>query len=596
MTTAAVTARARAFRLGLTVSPDAVALAGIGALSAVLVALTWNTWGDLGSDTGYDLVAGARVAGGDLPYVDFNYYYGPLAPFLLGLVSWVGGGGLAPALGLGIALAGSIVLATYGLARTQTGPTGAFLAAALTAPVAFGPSNFSFVLPHTYAASLGLLAVLGVLLALVRYGRTGANAWLLAAGAGAGVVALTRPEFEIAVLLAAAVWLALRAGAGEDWLREGGLFAVPAILLPAVVYGAFLTAVRPGRLLLDNLYPVDELRAGGNEILRLHAPLTASSFLELGLKLTLYAAGAAVLVALGHALARPGLRRGAVIAVAGGVALVVATSAARPETLRYGLEFAYGWIPAGAVVGAVVLARRGLREPQKLTPALQAATAGAVVLAVLALKTYAAFFVHSTVPQLALYAVPLAAVFLVHLHLVELAALRRPAYALGALWLAFLASAGIGLTLKDARSESASVQGPGGTLSAAPKEARLYRAALSWIARETEAGEPILVAPQLTALYTLSGREDPLPQISLLPGALPSVEDEQAAIAGLEQAGVRLVVVDRRTFPEYGHTSFGGSFDRVLDAWIHKRFVLAAKLRSDGADARTLDIWLRRGS
>jgi hypothetical protein len=139
------------------------------------------------------------------------------------------------------------------------------------------------------------------------------------------------------------------------------------------------------------------------------------------------------------------------------------------------------------------------------------------------------------------------------------------------------------------------VQGPGGTLAATPQEAPLYEGALSWIARESKPGDSILLAPQLTALYTLSDRDDPLRQISLLPGALPTVADERRAVAELERAEVRLAVVDRRSFPEYGHTSFGGSFDRVLDEWIRRTFTKAATIGSaDGP--RTLEIWLRRPS
>jgi hypothetical protein len=60
----------------LAVSADTVAITALAVLTAVLVALTWGAWGDFGRDTGYDVVAGARVAHGDLPYRDFTYYYG----------------------------------------------------------------------------------------------------------------------------------------------------------------------------------------------------------------------------------------------------------------------------------------------------------------------------------------------------------------------------------------------------------------------------------------------------------------------------------------------------------------------------------------
>jgi hypothetical protein len=597
VTTAAAPVRERAYRLGLAVRGDTLALIGLAALSGLLVALTWGTWGDPGSDTGYDLVAGERVADGQFPYADFTYFYGPLAPFLIGVASLLGGGGLAPAIGLGLVLAGAVVGLTYALGRMLAGTTGGFLAAALTAPVAFGPSNFSFVLPHTSSTTIAVLGALVFLLGLSRYGQTGLGSWLFVAGTAAGLVALTRPEFELAVLLAAGVWLALRHRFGAATRRELVLLAGPALAVPALIYGTFLTTISPSRLLFDNLYPVDELRAGGSEIIRLHAPLTVASFAELGLKLVLYAAGAALLVAAGRLLWRQGQPSRSVLMLgAAALGLVAIVSVAREETVRYGLEFAYGWIPAGAVIAATVLVWRAARRPARFDAVAQAAAAGAVVLAVLAVKTYAGFFVHSSVPQLAVYALPFAAVFLVRLHLVELVGARRGAYVLGSLWLAFLTCAGVGLTLKDARAESVEMRGPGGALRAQPAQASLYQGALDWIARKTAPGDPILVAPQLTALYTLSERENPLPEISLLPGALPTAAAERTAIARLEEAGVRLAVIDRRAFPEYGHTTFGGSFDRVLDSWVQGRFVRAATLRALGSDPRTIEIWLRRGS
>src|ERR671934_3159174 len=83
-----------------------LALAGF---SLALILVTWNTWGNPASDTGYDTLAGVRVAHGHFPYVDFPYYYGPLAPFALGLASLLGGSGMWPAIGFGLVIALAVV-------------------------------------------------------------------------------------------------------------------------------------------------------------------------------------------------------------------------------------------------------------------------------------------------------------------------------------------------------------------------------------------------------------------------------------------------------------------------------------------------------
>jgi hypothetical protein len=199
------------------------------------------------------------------------------------------------------------------------------------------------------------------------------------------------------------------------------------------------------------------------------------------------------------------------------------------------------------------------------------------------------------VPQIAAYAAPLAAIFIARLHLRELGT-RRQVVQLGAVWLAFLAAAGFALTIRDARAESATVRGPGGTLRASPAEAHLYGGALQWLDANTRSGDAVLLAPQLSWMYAVADRSDPLPEISLLPGVLTDVDAERAAIRRLEESGVRAVIIDPRPYTAYGHSSFGGSFDRLLAGWIRTNFVHRGTLRAAGAGSPSLELWLRRGT
>ena len=572
---------------------DAWAIAGLLGIAGVLVGVTWDTWGDLGRDTGYDLSAAARIANGDIPYSDFTYYYGPLAPGLLGGLFWMFGSSMGPAIAFGIVLSLGIGAATYALARTQTGPIGSFLAAAITTCVAFAPTNLSFVVPHSYSAPLAILLTLGFLLALARFALSQRAAWLATAGACIGLLTLTRPEFVLAAVAAASCWLAVRAVSRQARWRDVALLAGPAIALPAVVYGAFSTVLGPRELVFENLYPADELDAAGNTLLRLRAPLTPSSFVELGGRFALYAVGVVLLVAIARAIDR---RLGRSVLP---VALVVGTAAAtwallvRPETLRYWLQFAYGWIPLGAPVFVAYMVWRHRARITRWSPGDQIALALTVVLTVLAAKVYAAFFVQSERPQHAVYAVPFAAVFIARLHLVELLRWRNAA-ALGAGWMAFLATAAFGLTVHDAAAESTPVRGSGGTLSARPAEARAYQDLVTWVERNVRQGRPILVAPQLTWLYTFSDRPSPLHQLSLLPGALVDQADQRAVIDSLEREDVRVAVIDRRRYVEYGHTSFGGSFGGSVDRWLRTTFTRAVAIGPVGEQDRRIEIWVRR--
>ena len=552
-------------------SADRRAATVLFAIGIVLTALTWNTWGDLGRDTGYDLVAASRVAHGQIPYADFTYYYGPLAPFVLGIAAWLGGAGLAPAVVVGLLAVALIVALTYLLARAFVGPLGAALASTIVLSVALAPTNFSYVLPHTSAMTFGVAAMLGMLLALTRSRKATAGLCL-------GIVALTKPELELAAIVAAAAWCA----SSRTSLRDVVRLALPAVAIPAAVYGAFLTQVSLHTLVFDNLYPTAVLRAGGDRLLRLHAPLTASSLAHHAEHIALYGIGAGALLALGAIVAGAGPRLRLALAAAAAGAIVVAF--AELETTRSALQLVYGWIPGGAFLAAVVIAVRKPRSSDELALTVALALAGGT--------TYAAFYLLSARAQTAVYFAPLAAVFLVVLHLRALPRTRTQ-IALGAGWLAFLAAVGIALAIKDARAETVVLSTPSGTVRVAPADAGAYAGALAAVDRLTLTSEPVLFAPQLSALYVLSGRPDPLAQISLLPGALPSVSAERQAIARLNAKHVRVIVTDTRTFAEYGNGSFGTSFDRTLAAWIARNFNRSGAF---AGKTHTLVVWRRSSS
>jgi hypothetical protein len=552
-------------------SADRRAATVLIAIGVVLTALTWNTWGDLGRDTGYDLVAASRVAHGQLPYADFTYYYGPLAPLVLGLAAWLGGAGLAPAVVVGLLAVALIVALTYLLARAFVGALGAALAAAIVLSVALAPTNFSYVLPHASAMTFGVAAILGMLLALTRSRKATAGLCL-------GLVALTKPELELAAVVSAAAWCA----SSRLPLRSVVRLALPAIAIPAAVYGAFLTQVSLHTLIFDNLYPTAVLRAGGDKLLRLHAPLTASSLVHHAEHIALYAIGAGALLTLGAVVAGAGPRLRLALAAVAIAAVVVAF--ADLETTRSALQLVYGWIPGGALLAAVALAVRKGQSANALALTVALALAGGT--------TYAAFYFLSTRAQTAVYFAPLAAVFLAVLHLRALPRTRTQV-ALGAGWLAFLAAVGIALAVKDARAETVAISTPSGTVKMAPADAGAYAGVLAAVDRVTLPGEPVLFAPQLSALYVLSGRPDPLAQISLLPGALPSVPAERHAIARLNAMNVRVIVTDTRRFAEYGNGSFGTSFDKTLATWIAGHFTRSGTFPGQ---THTLVMWRRSSS
>jgi hypothetical protein len=566
---------------------EAVVLAGLAVWTVLLGALTWATWGDVTMDTGYDLLAASRTAGGDLPYVDYVYWYGPVSPLLLGGLYAATGVAIWPAVLMGGIVAIALVLGTYRLARRLVDPLPAALAAAIVAPAAVSSANNSFVLPHATGAPLGVALALGAILLLTR--DVPRPVW---AGTLAGLVALTRPELGVALYIGIAAWLAVRAWRRDDrraTLAMALRVAAPAVLLPLTVYGAFAGAVGLDELLWTNLYPRDFMEAAGSVIYESHAPMTVSSLATLAGRLALYAAVTGAILVAGVALDRGRRLRTLVLAGAALAALaLVAALAIRADTVRFYLRHAWMWLPAGVALAALVLIVKG-RRTDRGAPLLIT-----LVLTVATVSTYASFrpYPNALHPDATPYLLPLAAPFLAWLHTRVLARDRSGAAALGAAWLAILALAAGGLVIHDARAETARVSGPGGALTATPAQAASLQRALDLIARETRPGEPILVAPQLSSLYVLADRPNPLPQLSLLPGSLPTAAAERQAADRL--AGVRLAITDRTPLTLYRHGAFGTTFDRTLAARLRRDFRIVETLGATDASGRPLDIWLRR--
>jgi hypothetical protein len=513
------------------------------------------------------------------------------------------GAAVWPAVALGLVLALACVLLTFRLARAFVAPVPAGLAAALVAAAALGSANNSYVLPHSTSGPLATALLLGAALLLVGWMRRGERdaGRLMGAGALLGLVALTRLEVALPTYAALVLWMAVRAwgaGAGPGRravVHHAALLLVPAVALPFVGYGAFLTSVSPHALLFDNLYPRDFVAAGGDVVLKAHAPMTATSFATLIAKTAVYAAGVAALVVVGVVIERGGrLRRPALVAVAVAVVALLAVLLAKPDTLRFYLKWAYAWVPAGAALATVVLAVR-VGRGRGSTSALGPALLLSLLLAGLTASTYAEFrpFPNADFPSATAYLLPFVAVFLAWLH-VAVVPRGGAGAAVGALWLGLLVVASAGLAVHDARRETVTVRGPQGALTARPAEAPALNAALATIARETRTGDPILLAPQMSALYVMADRRNPLPELSLLPGALPTTTDEDRAIARMDH--VRLAITDRTPLALYDQGAFGTSYDQRIAAWIRREFRHAATLRGAGQDDLSLDVWIRRSS
>lgn len=204
---------------------QAFLVAILAAVVTVALVQTWNRWLDPIIDTGRDLYISERLAHGTKLYRDVRYQYPPLAPYLLAAVTAIAGASLAAFTAIGIAQS----LAIAALLWTALRGTPGFAAALLFLSLSFtGASTWgaNFVFPYAYAATLGMLFLVGALAALI-HGRNAIAVASLVAGSWCKIEYAAAAVVVIAILLVARR-LPVRAAASYiiAMIVSGGLAAL----------------------------------------------------------------------------------------------------------------------------------------------------------------------------------------------------------------------------------------------------------------------------------------------------------------------------------------------------------------------------------
>jgi hypothetical protein len=557
---------------------DARALAGVLAWLVVLTILSWKAWGNPELDPGNDLTVADLVAHGELAYEDVRYFYGPAGLYALAGAFGVFGTSFTVAFAFGYLQTLAILGVFYALARHWLRPLYAGLATAALASIGFSGTLFNFVLPHTNAATFGLLFVLLQVLAVTR-GR-----WV-AAGLAGGATALTRPEFAgfaVAVAAGAALgtWRAatLRAALGV-LVRQ----ALPAVALAVVVLGAFAIPVGLHRLLFENLVPLDFLRVSGLRFQEGWAPFNFSSLVEVSLRGLVYGG---LLAALALSIAEWRRRQGAArllapwplaVALTGLAALdgILRVTGAFPGSLREVEEectrllIGMSWLPlavAAAAVWALLRLRRGEESPLGGAWAADLAlVAGALACAV---RSYNAFTtdVYSTYYA----ALPLLVAAIGHQILADRwpAARPAPAVALAAIAASLTVHAYVGLY----RDHGTTVRTARGSYAADDLAGPEIQRAVDFLRARTRPDETALVLPDDPGIHFMTELRPALYELTFLPGTLDSVSDERRAVARLRRERPRFVVIGARRFDQYGKPEIGVDFNRVLVDFVKRAY------------------------
>jgi hypothetical protein len=214
-----------------------LALLGLGVLVSGATALT----GVQPNDEGLMLQAAARIAGGEVPYRDFWWFYPPGQPYLLGGLHEFFGPSLLTWRIVRVAADATVALLAFELAHRRAGPLPASAAWLVSIVAMAYPSG-----PHPFPVALAL--ALGALLAFERRPAL--------AGALTGACSAWRIEFAVA--LAAGIALGLLLRRSPRGLRR---YAAASVATAVILYTPVIAAagVRPTfDLLVD--YPLTDFR------------------------------------------------------------------------------------------------------------------------------------------------------------------------------------------------------------------------------------------------------------------------------------------------------------------------------------------------
>ncbi|MEA2571905.1 MAG: hypothetical protein QOI24_3906 [Acidobacteriota bacterium] len=133
------------------------------------LAQSWARWLEPIIDTGRDLYIPEQLAHGAKLYRDIRYQYPPLAPYLLAAITSAIGHSLASYIAIGIAQSLCAATLIWSIARRSAGTVAAFAACAMFVALnVAGATTWgaNWIFPYSYAATIGMVALLGLIAAI----------------------------------------------------------------------------------------------------------------------------------------------------------------------------------------------------------------------------------------------------------------------------------------------------------------------------------------------------------------------------------------------------------------------------------------------
>ena len=541
-----------------------------------LIALSWRRWLSPIADSGRELDLPRRILGGELLYRDIHYLYPPFAPYFKALLFRFFGADLAVLQWSGVIATLLVVLLIQAIARRLLGRREAMLAAVAVIVFCLFRPNGSMISPYAYAALYGVVFSLGSVVATLRFVETGRRTDILVAGLLTGLALITKQEFALAAMFAAA--LALLKGWPRNPFRhaalDGAAFLMPLLMIAVPVYAWFFyqvgwtTMVEDCHIFFTHL--PEPMVIYNRRRTGLDRPL---------LSLLQMAGGGVVLALIATILlsiANPQLwRRKIIWAVLGGgmVAILVIRTIVGTEWDGSPLRF----MP---ILLILVLIRSRGRDLLLLSIAgYSLAILARVALRVPSGGAFGSYFLPGSLVILVWLLLDQFPTWAEHRGLISRQShLRRLVF--GLLVTTLLVTSVINL-VRYRKIYSFWVETPHGGFYAPAATGPVLAEAIDFIRRSSPPGAPLVVLPEGSELPFLTDRHYPLRHQILIPG-LMSASDEMEAIATIDRLKVQYIMVVNRPMREFGFTAFGEDYYQRLGQMIEERYRLSRVCGADG--------------
>jgi hypothetical protein len=553
---------------------DAAARGLIVIVAVVLAWYTWARWGDFQVDCGRELYVPTEILRGKLIYRDFFYSYGPLAPYLCALLIAIFGPHLVVLYLFGITIAIGCAIMLYELGAMLEGRAAGLTAALALLFVGVAPNSSNYILPYSYAATIGLLLSLICVWFTLRHIFDQNGYDLLKAGFAASMAILCKPELGVTCYLILAFVMVMEAIQRRSIraLLDGVVAFAPGVMLWVAIYGWFFWTLTPSYMLDANWIGMPGTPGQPNAA-HLYR-LTGQRFIPREMLALTIGGAASLLVWFLLAKARQGPRN-VILAIA---AMIAVTSQFGPPSLMMVMLTAILVFPLGtffigcAFTGYAIYKLYQTGGRQYLSEAAFGIFALLIAVRVLASVVPYGYSVYCATTLFLVFVIVLSRCIKAATPALSVDRQRRLVNYLLAAEVLLLAL----LCIPPTTERSARLETSWGEIYLTPTDASAARQMIDFISEQKRNGRKVAVLPEAPMLYALTGTEAPNRWYTLLPGYFsPSGED--AYIADLNRAAPDYILLTARNSIEYGASYFGIDYDQKIYHWIESNYRIAGK-------------------